>query len=191
MNSLFVLLRDHYVEDNDGVFRFEYSTEFLKWALCPPAYNKDWHIGVKSTSNGKLLAFISGTPVKTRVKEQTMKMAEINYLCVHKQLRQKKLAPVLIKEITRRVNLCNIWQAQYTSGEIIPHPFTQAPYFHRSLNPKKNVETGFTTLPAKESMARYYKRTKIDGLKDIHLTGTPRLMEAKDISQVYALHKKN
>jgi len=34
-----------------------------------------------------------------------MKMAEINYLCVHKQLRQKKLAPVMIKEITRRVNL--------------------------------------------------------------------------------------
>ena len=107
--QLFNLLRDHYVEDNDGVFRFEYSTEFLKWALCVPNYISDWHVGIKSTTNGKLLAFISGTPVKTKVKEQTMKMAEINYLCVHKQLRQKKLAPVMIKEITRRVNLKNIW----------------------------------------------------------------------------------
>ena len=87
MKQLFSLLRDHYVEDNDGVFRFEYSTEFLKWALCTPNYIKDWHVGVKSATNGKLLAFISGTPVKTKVKDQTMKIAEINYLCVHKQLR--------------------------------------------------------------------------------------------------------
>jgi glycylpeptide N-tetradecanoyltransferase len=103
------LLKEHYVEDHDGVFRFEYSTDFLNWALCVPGYIKDWHVGVKSTSNGKLLAFISGTPVKTKVKDNTLKMAEINYLCVHKQLRQKKLAPVMIKEITRRVNLHNIW----------------------------------------------------------------------------------
>ena len=109
LNQLFTLLRDHYVEDTDGVFRFEYSIEFLKWALCVPNFIKDWHVGVKSSSNGKLLAFISGTPVKTKVKDQTIKMAEINYLCVHKLLRKKKLAPVLIKEITRRVNLRNIW----------------------------------------------------------------------------------
>jgi hypothetical protein len=32
-------------------------------------------------------------------------MVEINFLCVHKRLRSKRLAPVLIKEITRRVNL--------------------------------------------------------------------------------------
>ena len=73
---------------------------------------------------------------------------------------------------------------------MIPHPFTQAPYFHRSLNPKKNVETGFTTLPSNESMARYYKRTKIDGLNDINIVGTPRMMEKKDISAVYSLYKK-
>ena len=32
-------------------------------------------------------------------------MVEINFLCVHKKLRSKRLAPVLIREITRRVNL--------------------------------------------------------------------------------------
>ena len=35
--------------------------------------------------------------------------AEINFLCVHKTLRAKRLAPVLIKEVTRRVNRCNMW----------------------------------------------------------------------------------
>ena len=37
-------------------------------------------------------------------------MVEINFLCVHKKLRSKRLAPVLIKEITRRVNLTGIFQ---------------------------------------------------------------------------------
>jgi len=38
-----------------------------------------------------------------------LKMAEINFLCVNKKLRSKRLAPVLIKEVTRRVNLRDIW----------------------------------------------------------------------------------
>lgn len=37
-----------------------------------------------------------------------MPMVEINFLCVHKKLRSKRLAPVLIKEITRRVNVTNV-----------------------------------------------------------------------------------
>lgn len=39
-----------------------------------------------------------------------LRTVEINFLCVHRRLRQKRLAPVLIREITRRVNLCGIWQ---------------------------------------------------------------------------------
>jgi glycylpeptide N-tetradecanoyltransferase len=40
-----------------------------------------------------------------RVYDKTMPMVEINFLCVHKKLRSKRLAPMLIKEVTRRVNL--------------------------------------------------------------------------------------
>lgn len=50
------------------------------------------------------------------------RLAEINFLCVHKQLRSKRLAPVLIKEVTRRVNLRNVWQASYTAGVVLPKP---------------------------------------------------------------------
>jgi len=66
-------------------------------------------VGVRVSKTQKLLAFISGIPIKTKLREKTIKMAEINYLCVHKKLRAKRLAPVLIKEITRRVNLTNVW----------------------------------------------------------------------------------
>lgn len=54
-----------------------------------------------------------------------MKMVEINFLCVHKKLRDKRLAPVLIQEITRRVNLTGIFQAVYTAGKVIPKPIAK------------------------------------------------------------------
>jgi glycylpeptide N-tetradecanoyltransferase len=77
------------------------------------------------------------------VKVTSKKMAEINFLCVHNKLRKHRLAPVLIKEITRRVNLLNIWQAVYTAGIVIPKPISTATYWHRSLNPKKLIDVGF------------------------------------------------
>ena len=50
--------------------------------------------------------------------------SEINFLCVHKKLRSKRLAPVLIKEVTRRCNSMGIFQAIYTAGVFLPTPFS-------------------------------------------------------------------
>lgn len=96
-----------------------------------------------------------------KLNQTELKMAEINFLCVHKDLRAKRLAPVLIKEITRRVNLHNIWQAIYTAGVTIPTPVANATYWHRSLNPKKLVEVRFSSLPPGTPMARYLKLQKL------------------------------
>lgn len=111
-------------------------------------------------------------------------MAEINFLCVHKSLRTKRLAPVLIKEVTRRVNLHNIWQALYTAGIVIPKPIAKTTYWHRSLNPKKLVEVGFSSLPPNTPMARYVKLLKVN--TDTSIPGI-RPMTKKDVSQVQAL----
>ena len=34
------------------------------------------------------------------------------------------MAPLLIKEVTRRVNVTGIWQAVYTAGVVLPKPVT-------------------------------------------------------------------
>jgi glycylpeptide N-tetradecanoyltransferase len=60
-----------------------------------------------------------------KVYDKNVKMVEINYLCVHKKLRSKRVAPVLIKEITRRVNLTGVFQAVYTAGVILPSPVSK------------------------------------------------------------------
>ena len=126
-----------------------------------------------------------------QVREKTIKMAQINYLCVNRKLREKRLAPVLIKEITRRVNLRNIWQAIYTAGVVIPRPVATATYLHRSLNAKKLIEVGFSALPMNESMATHLKKHKIPKESEIFIEGHAREMEKKDISQVYKLMQKH
>ena len=68
------------------------------------------------------VAFITAIPAKVRADAASLPMVEINFLCVHKKLRAKRLAPVLIKEITRRVNLEGVWQAAYTAGVVLPKP---------------------------------------------------------------------
>jgi len=51
-----------------------------------------------------------------------------------------------VQEITRRVNLTDIWQAAYTAGAVLPKPVSTTQYWHRSLNPKKLISVGFSRL---------------------------------------------
>lgn len=111
------------------------------------------------------------------------KLVEINFLCVHKKLRSKRVAPVLIREITRRVNLEGIFQAVYTAGVVLPKPvstcrcatqhapqsksrrrrfcwtlpFSVCRYWHRSLNPRKLVEVKFSHLSRNMTLQRTMK----------------------------------
>jgi glycylpeptide N-tetradecanoyltransferase len=149
---VYELLTNHYVEDDDGSFRFDYSIDFLRWATCPPQYKPKWHIGVRATKTKKLLAFISGIPLALNIMGKEVSSSEINFLCIHKKLRSKRLAPVLIKEVTRRINKAGIWQAIYTSGTLIPKPFAETKYHFRSINYKKLVEVGFCSKPKNKAM---------------------------------------
>jgi glycylpeptide N-tetradecanoyltransferase len=136
----------------------------------------EWHAGVRK--KGELVAFISGIPVEMSVYGTKMWMAEINFLCVHKQLRTKRMAPVLIKEVTRRVNVENIWQAVYTAGVVLPKPIATSRYYHRSLNPKKLIEAGFSRLGPRITMKmtiRLYQLPQQPQVPGI------RQMEKKDV----------
>lgn len=182
--EVYNLLTNNYVEDDENMFRFNYSKEFLQWALRPPGYFRSWHIGVRVKSSKKLVAFITGVPARIRVRDNVVSMAEINFLCVHKKLRSKRLAPVMIKEVTRRVHLENIWQAAYTAGVVLPTPVSTCQYWHRSLNPKKLIDVGFSRLGARMTMSRTIKLYK---LPDSTVTPGFRKMELHDVPAVTRL----
>ncbi|KAG7644244.1 Myristoyl-CoA:protein N-myristoyltransferase C-terminal [Arabidopsis suecica] len=169
---------------DDQQIKYEYSKEYLRWALCPPGYYQSWHIGVRVKTSKKLIAFICGRPTRIRVRDEVVKMAKVNSLCVHKKLRSKGLAPLMIKELTRRVKLQNIWQAAYTSSHILSRPVTTSRDWVRMLNPKKLIDVGLTRLRDRMTMSRTVKLYK---LPDAPITPGFREMERRDVPAVTAL----
>lgn len=55
------------------------------------------------------------------------------------------------------MNLQDIWQAVYTAGVVLPRPAAEAQYWHRTLNPRKLVEVGFSRLGPRMTVARAVK----------------------------------
>jgi glycylpeptide N-tetradecanoyltransferase len=158
-----------------------------KRALKAPGWKKEWHVGVRASTSRKLVAFISGIPINLRVRQNVINCSEVNFLCVHKKLRSKRLAPVLIKEITRRCYVEGVFQAVYTVGSLLPTPVSTCRYFHRALEWEKLHEVGFSPLPNGSTKQRQIIRYKLP-----EKTSTPglRLMEQKDILPVLDLLKR-
>ena len=186
LQELYDLLFNHYVEDTEGSFRFNYAVPFLQWALKPPGWKKEWHVGVRTKpaadgKKGKLVAFISAIPATVAIHERVMKTVEINFLAVHRKLRLKRLTPVMIKEITRQCYLTEYYQALYTGGILLPVPFTTCRYFHRALDWPYLFKMGFSAMPPRSSetqqVRKYYlpSKTETKGL---------RLMKKEDIPAV-------
>ncbi|XP_071957091.1 glycylpeptide N-tetradecanoyltransferase 1-like isoform X2 [Antedon mediterranea] len=177
LDELYNLLSNNYVEDDDNMFRFDYSKDFLLWALTPPGWRPQWHCAVRVVGNNKLVGFISAVTAHINIYDVEQTMVEINFLCVHKKLRNKRVAPVLIREITRRVNMEDIFQAVFTAGIVLPKPVATCRYWHRSLNPKKLVDVKFSHIGRNMTMSRTIKLYK---LPPEPITPGLRVYEAKD-----------
>ncbi|XP_062334537.1 glycylpeptide N-tetradecanoyltransferase 1-like [Osmerus eperlanus] len=138
LKELYTLLNENYVEDDDNMFRFDYSPEFLLWALRPPGWLPQWHCGVRVNSNQKLVGFISAIPAKIRIYDMEKKMVEINFLCVHKKLRAKRLIEVKFSHLSRNMTmqrtmkLYRLPEAPKTSG-LRPMTRKDVPAVHRLL----------------------------------------------------------
>lgn len=184
IQEVYDLLYENYVEDDDATFRFKYSASFLDWALKPPGWQKSWYPCVRVAATGKMVAFISAIPTSIQLRDNDLiKSVEINFLCVHKKLRSKRLAPVLIKEITRRVNQKDIWQALYTAGVVLPSPVSTCRYYHRPLNWTKLYEIGFSAIPPNQTAASMVARYTLP--KEVPLKARP--MTKDDVKAVHPI----
>ena len=64
-----------------------------------------------------------------------------------KMLASQTMLPAVVSD--------GVAQAVYTSGTKFSTPLSTAQYYHRNLNPKKNVEIGFSYLPRGMSMDEF------------------------------------
>lgn len=184
LGELCTLLNENYTDEDDNTLRSHYSPEFLLWALCPPGWQPDWHCGVRVSSNRKLVGFISAIPATVQIYDMERKMVEVNFLCVHKKLRSKRVAPVLIREISRRIQKQGLFQAVYSASAVLPSPVASCRYWHRSLNPRKLIELNFSSLTRNMTLQRALKLNRLP-----ETTKTPglRLMALADVPQVHTL----
>lgn len=153
----------------------------------PSPHGLAGHVGVRVKSTQKLVAFISGIPHELRVRSKSFQSAEINFLCVHKKLRAKRLTPVLIKEVTRRCHLQGIFQAIYTVGAVLPTPMSCARYYHRTINAEKLLAIGFAAVPQGMPKDRWIARYALP--KETALPGL-REMEDRDVPAVGKLLRR-
>lgn len=79
---------------------------------------------------------------------------------------------------------CNFLDIQiYTSGVVLPTPFAQAIYYHRSLNPKKLIDIGFSALKPNQTIPMVKKLYNVP--EEPTLPFKP--MSKKDISSLTKL----
>ena len=72
--EIYDLLYQNYVEDDVCMFRFDYSQDFLIWALTPPAT-------AASSKSGRLMALITGVPACVRVYAEERAMVKMRNSC--------------------------------------------------------------------------------------------------------------
>lgn len=122
-----------------------------------------------------------------------LQASEVNFLCIHRKLRSKRLAPVLIKEITRQCNLQGVFQAIYTAGVLLPTPVSACRYQHRCLNVPKLVSVQFVQVPGNMTQARMIRLNKVPDtprLLESSGKGGLREMEERDLQEVADLFER-
>ncbi|XP_034564113.1 glycylpeptide N-tetradecanoyltransferase 2-like isoform X2 [Notolabrus celidotus] len=184
MTELCTLLNGNYMEEDDNTIRYDFSPDYLKWALQPPNWLVQWNCGVRVNSNNKLVGFIAAVPAEVRIYEMEKRIVQVKLLCVHKKLRLKRMTPVLIRELTRRVNQQEIYQAVYTAGIVLPTPLSSCRFWHRPLNPRKLTDVDFPGLRQNMNLQR---ALKFNRLPEVTKTPGLRPMTKKDVAGVRSL----
>lgn len=121
-------------------------------------------------------------PITVRCNSDIRSIVAVDFLSIHKNLRNHNLAPILIQEITRRVHLKGIFQAVYTAGRLLTEPLVKCFYHHRLLNYEKLVAIKFTSLKAGQNVKKVAQSCKIPE-RAIQIPGFRAMTEA-DVPQV-------
>lgn len=91
-----IFMNQHYIEDDEGKVRMYYNREQVRYTVQSPGFIQELHFCVRNAKNNKIMALIFGTPKRLIIQGETVKIAEINFLAIHKNLRGKKMAQVMI-----------------------------------------------------------------------------------------------
>ena len=78
--AVYTLLSQNFVMNETLGITMDYQIPFLRWALTPEGYEKQWYVGVKVVSSGKLVGFISAIPTQLCIHNEKVQGAWANFL---------------------------------------------------------------------------------------------------------------
>lgn len=141
-------LDKYYVRDEENEFSLHYTSPFLKWEICGPNYDPELCVAIITRKNNKdkMIGFICGIKTTVKVGKTINKVIEINFLCVHPKYRNQQLAPILIKEVTRRAKLKGYSKAIYTGSESKGFPVAETGFWHRYLKIQPLIQSNFVSV---------------------------------------------
>lgn len=182
MDQLIYFLNEYYT--NNKQFSQIHTKEFMQW------YYKDGNailLGVKSSKLNLLVGFICGKVIKTQVNRTKDNFVEVKLLCVHHQLRHKKLVPCLVTELNRQFNLLNYNKGLYCANIYINKPIVSSQFFLRALNVDKLLSCEFLKIDNKNNgdIIENIKKTNAN-LKG-QLMDNFKKMEEKHIPRAFEL----
>jgi glycylpeptide N-tetradecanoyltransferase len=143
INQIFSFLDSNYIEDKDCKFRFHYVHEFIALALKAPGWSRFLNIGIKYKRCTKIIGLITAIPKQIIFNKKNFCAPDINFLCLDKRIRNKRFVEIIICEIKRRLNLCGITRAIYTSGVSLPENIFTCNYYHHPINMHKLITFGY------------------------------------------------
>eukprot|EP00826_Nyctotherus_ovalis_P050199 TRINITY_DN6131_c0_g1_i8.p1 TRINITY_DN6131_c0_g1~~TRINITY_DN6131_c0_g1_i8.p1 ORF type:complete len:326 (-),score=82.08 TRINITY_DN6131_c0_g1_i8:470-1447(-) len=184
LDDVYVLLRENYIEEAVD-FRMKFTPEYLKWVFSPPGHHKEWCIGVRNKDTKELIAFNNGSPSRASVDGKVLDMMDYSFACVSKKYRSKRLTPLLIQEIIRRINLKGVWQYYFSTDKVLFAPFSENWFYRRDFDIKLGLEIGVSAMPegcsTVEEALEYAKVPESANLPGL------RPMVKEDVPQVHAL----
>lgn len=142
--------------ETNSTIQLHFQPSFVSWSLSFPGQDKSWVVGIRVKETKKLVAMITASPRTLYVLGKEYRTAYVDHLCIHPRLRHKRLAPLLIRTITRRIAESGYLHAIYTGTTLLPGHWCSFQQFGRALRPDVLIESGFWKVPdhAKTSMVR-------------------------------------
>lgn len=177
-------LRTHYRTEKK--FCRIYSPEFLHWYFSHPNYNREFTLAI--TGNDKLVGFCAAIPNKSyQMGKEVLTVAEVNFLCVHRKLKKKRMAPILMRSIINVLALHKIKYAVWDTSTCLTQPLVSQRVYNRIIDVLQLMDKEFIqfddNVNADSILNTVHIPKKVTGtfvkMEEEHLTGALKVLNTQ------------
>jgi glycylpeptide N-tetradecanoyltransferase len=178
-------LNDNYYEEDSGKFRTFFEKNTVRWYLLNSYYDPNMCLCVRKDND--IIGLMCGVVNNMQIGKRSCQNVEINFVCIKKVFRAKRLLPVLATEFNLRMNKLGYKHGFFATNKYVPKPFSKLNAYHRAINMKKLIDVGFVNMQGKIDMDHVNKALEMDNKFS---TKNFKKMDEDHLEDVYELFNK-